>query len=96
MVQNLTGIVEDGTGGLANNLLQGLPLQTASGEQLVQIVYIGLQMLSMMGGDNGLGQVMEYIQKNGGDAKSAFYNLANQLGADPQEVLSQAKEMMNK
>ena len=32
-------------------------------------------------------QVMEYINQNGGDAKSAFYSKAKEMGIDPEEVL---------
>lgn len=32
-------------------------------------------------------QAMEYINANGGDPKSAFYKLADEMGVDPDEVL---------
>lgn len=32
-------------------------------------------------------QVMDYINQNGGDAKSAFYSRAKEMGIDPEEVL---------
>ena len=32
-------------------------------------------------------QIMSYIDANGGDAKSAFYKKANEMGFDPDEVL---------
>ena len=38
-------------------------------------------------------QVMEYIQQNGGNAKQAFYTLAQQKGVDPNEVLKQLQSM---
>ena len=31
--------------------------------------------------------VMNYIQANGGDAKTAFYNMAAQKGIDPNSIL---------
>ncbi len=34
---------------------------------------------------------MNYIQQNGGDARSAFYNMAAQMGVDPNSVLSQLR-----
>ena len=40
-------------------------------------------------------QVMQYIQQNGGDAKSAFYALARQKGRDPTQIINQALGMMN-
>ena len=36
-------------------------------------------------------QVMQYVQQNGGDAKQAFYNLAQQRGVDPNSILNQLK-----
>lgn len=35
--------------------------------------------------------VMNYIQQNGGDARSAFYNMAAQMKVDPNIVLSKLK-----
>lgn len=36
-------------------------------------------------------EVLTYINQNGGDAKSAFYNLAAQKGIDPNSILNQLK-----
>lgn len=36
-------------------------------------------------------QVMNYIQQNGGDPKTAFYKLAEQQGVNPDEVLQMLK-----
>ena len=33
-------------------------------------------------------QAMNLVQQNGGDAKAAFYNLAQQKGVDPNEILN--------
>jgi len=35
--------------------------------------------------------VVNYINQNGGDAKTAFYNLAAQKGVDPNTILSQLR-----
>lgn len=35
--------------------------------------------------------IMEYINQNGGNAKSAFYNMAAQKGVDPNSILSQLR-----
>ena len=35
--------------------------------------------------------IMEYINQNGGNAKSAFYNMAAQRGVDPNSILSQLR-----
>ena len=36
-------------------------------------------------------QVMDYINQNGGDAKAAFYKLADEKGVNPDDILSQIK-----
>ncbi len=35
--------------------------------------------------------VINYINQNGGDAKTAFYNLAAQKGVDPNTILKQLR-----
>ena len=34
-------------------------------------------------------QVMEYINANGGDAKAAFYKMAQEKGVNPDDILNQ-------
>lgn len=36
-------------------------------------------------------QVQQMIQQAGGDPKKAFYNLAQQMGIDPEQFLAQLK-----
>ena len=36
-------------------------------------------------------EIVTYINQNGGDAKSAFYNMAAQKGVDPNSILNQLK-----
>jgi hypothetical protein len=36
-------------------------------------------------------QVMDIVNENGGDAKTAFYNECKKRGADPDQVLQQVK-----
>lgn len=45
----------------------------------------------MMQNNPRMKQVMDYVNANGGDAKSAFYKLAKERGVDPEEVLSQLR-----
>ena len=45
----------------------------------------------MAGQDPRMQQVMQFIQQNGGDPKTAFYALAQQKGVNPEEVLSQLR-----
>ena len=39
-------------------------------------------------------EVRNYINQNGGDAKTAFYNLAAQKGIDPNNFLNQLNQLM--
>lgn len=32
-------------------------------------------------------QIMDYVNQNGGDAKTAFYNKAKEMGIDPEEIV---------
>ena len=51
VVQYLAGIVENGAGGgVADNLLQGQVLEGAAGEEFVQVVNVGLEVLSVVEG----------------------------------------------
>ena len=36
-------------------------------------------------------QVMDYIQQNGGDAQRAFYQKAQEMGVNPDDILSQLR-----
>ena len=36
-------------------------------------------------------EVLNYINQNGGDAKTAFYNLAAQKGVNPNDILNQLR-----
>ena len=36
-------------------------------------------------------QVMKLVQDNNGDAKAAFYSMANQLGVNPDDILNALK-----
>lgn len=38
-------------------------------------------------------QVMDYINQNGGDPKTAFYKLAQEKGVDPNEILKQVNNL---
>ena len=47
----------------------------------------------MSANDPRIQQVMEYVNQNGGDAKAAFYNLANQKGVNPNDIISQLRSI---
>lgn len=49
-------------------------------------------MMQMMAQQNPkMQQVMNFVQQNGGDAKTAFYKLAEQQGVNPDDVLNMLK-----
>ena len=62
MVQDLAGVVEDGGegagrgahGGRDDDLLQGHGLELRAGDEFVEIVHVGLQVLAVVEGE-GLG-----------------------------------------
>ena len=48
-------------------------------------------MNSMMQNNPQLKQAMDLINQSGGDARKAFYALAEQKGVDPQDILDMMK-----
>ena len=50
-----------------------------------------MMMTQMLQNNPMYAQVQQIIQQNGGDPKAAFYNLCNQMGVDPNEILNQLK-----
>ena len=51
------------------------------------------QMLlnQMMANNPHMRQVMDYVNSNGGDAKALFYKKAEEMGVNPDDILSQLK-----
>ena len=45
----------------------------------------------MMQNNPQYSQVMKLVNDNGGDAKKAFYAMANQMGVDPEQVINALK-----
>lgn len=56
------------------NQVRNSPNPTAAMEQLCQ-------------SNPALSNVMQYVRQNGGDAKTAFYNMAAAKGVDPNYIL---------
>ena len=59
VVEDLAGIVEEGAGGFRHDLFERQLFQAAAGQQLIQVVHIGLQMLAVVegqgaGADDGI------------------------------------------
>ncbi len=51
MVEDLAGVVEEGAGGLADDLSQGQVFEAAAGEQLVEVVDVGLEVFAVVEGE---------------------------------------------
>ena len=50
-----------------------------------------MMLNQMMSQNPQFNQVMNYINSNGGDPKTAFYNMAKEKGVDPEQILSQLR-----
>lgn len=48
-------------------------------------------MQNMMAQNPNYKQVMDYVNQNGGDPKSAFYKMAQEKGVDPNDILNMLK-----
>lgn len=48
-------------------------------------------MNQMLANNPNYAKALELVRQNGGDAQKAFYNLANQYGVDPNEILNSLK-----
>lgn len=44
-------------------------------------------MQNMLMNDPKYGEVMKLVNQHGGDARAAFYDLAQQKGVDPNEII---------
>lgn len=45
------------------------------------------QILNLIAKNPKFGEVVKYINQNGGSAKAAFYNMAAEKGVDPEDIL---------
>ena len=50
-----------------------------------------MMLQQMMGQNPQIKNVMDYVNQNGGDAKAAFYKMAQEKGVNPDDVLNQLK-----
>lgn len=53
----------------------------------------GALFMSMAQNNSQLGQVLSYINQNGGNAKQLFYDMAKQKGKDPNVIINQLNNM---
>lgn len=59
--------------------------------RMLQMASNPMAYLKSLYSDSQIGQVMNVVQQNGGDARQAFYNLAKQKGVDPNDILNQLR-----
>lgn len=77
----------------SNPAMQGISQMAG----MVQAAQNPQAALSQMAQNNPqIQQVMQYVQQNGGDARTAFYALAKQKGVDPDAIIQQVQGMMKK
>ena len=77
MINRLTGARMDPIRNMINTI------KTAQNPQM---------MLQQMAQKNPmLQQAMQYVNQNGGDARTAFYKLAQERGVDPETILQQLR-----
>ena len=50
-----------------------------------------MMMQQMMAQNPQMKQAMDYVNQNGGDAKEAFYKLANENGVNPEDIINYLK-----
>lgn len=50
-----------------------------------------LLLQSIIKNNPNYSKIMQYINQNGGDPKTAFYNLARQRGVNPNDILQMLK-----
>lgn len=76
---------------LYQQLMQNSQPQTNNLQQMMNTIKNSrnpkAMLEQMMQSNPQIQQAMNYINQNGGDAKSAFYALARQKGVDPESVL---------
>lgn len=63
----------------------------ASAFRMLQAASNPMAYLKSLYSDSQIGQAMNVVQQNGGDARQAFYNLAKQKGVDPNDILNQLR-----
>lgn len=63
----------------------------AQAYRALNAVYNPMGSLQNMFSQTQIGQAMDLIRQNGGNAQQAFYNLAKQKGVDPNSILNQLR-----
>lgn len=60
-------------------------------KQAMQMANPQMMLQQMLGQNPNYARAQQLIQQAGGDPQKAFYDLANQMGVDPNEILSALK-----
>ena len=81
---------------MASSLFPNKPMQNMSNlkNMMGMAKSVGnpaMMMQQMMGNNPNYQKAMELIKQHGGNARSAFYALAQQMGVDPNTVLNSLK-----
>ena len=50
-----------------------------------------LMLQQLMMNNPNINNIMNYVQQNGGNAKQAFYKMAQEKGVDPNQILNMLK-----
>ena len=75
-----------------NPLLQGTNPQIRQLMQTVQMARNPQMAINQMAQSNPqMKQAIDYVNANGGNAKDAFYKLAQEKGVDPNSILNQLR-----
>ena len=80
---------------LNQNRVAGLASQIQPLKQAMNMVQSAanpqMMMNQLMQSNPAYSQVQQLIQQHNGDARQAFYSLANQMGVDPNEIINALK-----
>lgn len=74
-----------------NKMFQGMAQAKKMIQTLKSVGNPQMMFNQMMGQNPQLKQIMDYVNANGGDPKSAFYKMAEERGIDPESILSQLR-----
>lgn len=81
-----------------NSLYQQLSGQSSQMNSLKQMLNMvrtsrdpNMVMQQLINSSPQMRQVMDVVRQNGGDPKTAFYNVAKQRGVNPEDILNMLK-----
>ncbi len=72
---------------MSNPMLSRLPQSSAAAQGTTPETANATGNAGPMSPMSQIKQAMDYVRSNGGDARTAFYRLAQQKGVDPESVL---------